>query len=191
MSWLVFHDRSFGRPHRLFVLTIGKPEFLKVVMGGKAVEEKRPAPTGRAGNLLVISCVANHQHDGCEDDGHGALAFCFAPRCSVAGVFCAHLGGTTGSAACCAEWLRLSEPIAPTLVFDHEAPPPPAILAPQWRRSLSKREDALGLRPERRRSCEIIEFHTFRLRVFSYLQARKSDFSNNFTASEPFRTAGG
>jgi hypothetical protein len=37
------------------------------------------------------------------------------------------------------------------------------------------------------RSCEIIEFHTFRLRVFSYLQAKKSDFPNNFTASPPFR----
>jgi hypothetical protein len=65
-------------------------------------------------------------------------------------VFCAHHGGTTGSAACCAEWLRLSEPIAPTLVFDHEAAPPPAVLSPHRRRSLSKKEDEFGMRPERR-----------------------------------------
>jgi hypothetical protein len=39
-----------------------------------------------------------------------------------------HFGATLitpGSAACCAEWLRLSAPIAPTFVFDHEVAPPP------------------------------------------------------------------
>jgi hypothetical protein len=33
------------------------------------------------------------------------------------------------------------------------------------------------------RSCENIEFGFFRPRVFSYLQAKKSGFFNNFTAS--------
>jgi len=97
---------------------------------------------------------------------------------------------TFGSAACCVEWLRFSEPIPYSLVVGDEAAPPPAVAAPHRRRSLRKRENELRVRPERRRSCEIIEFRVFRSRVFSYLRAKKSDFFNNFTASEPFRTAG-
>jgi len=45
--------------------------------------------------------------------------------------------------------------------------------------------------PESQRSCENIDFGFFGPRVFSYLQAEKSGFFNIFTASKPFRTAGG
>jgi hypothetical protein len=58
--------------------------------------------------------------------------------------------GTIGSAACCAEWLRLSKPIPSSLVFGNEAAPPPAVVVPHTRRSLNKRENELRVRPERR-----------------------------------------
>jgi len=57
---------------------------------------------------------------------------------------------TIGFAARCAEWLRLSEPIPPTLVFGNEAAPPLAVVAPHGRRSLSNGRNEFRARPERR-----------------------------------------
>jgi hypothetical protein len=56
---------------------------------------------------------------------------------------------TFGSAACCVEWLRLSEPIPYSLGVGDEAAFPPVIAAPHRRRSLRKRENELRVRPER------------------------------------------
>ena len=76
----------------------------------------------------------------------------------------------------------------------------PAMLAPPllpplgWKAQPSSRAGGAGRDTsltERRRSCENIEFGIFRARVSSYLQAGKVVFLNIFTASKPFRTAGG
>jgi hypothetical protein len=43
--------------------------------------------------------------------------------------------------------------------------------------------------PERRRCCEIFDFANLRSCIFNHLQAKKWQFLNIFTASEPFREA--
>ena len=71
--------------------------------------------------------------------------------------------------------------------------PHSSLSAPAGRLSLPAGAEGVqgGSVPERPRSCENIDFGFFRPRVFSYLQAEKSGFFNIFTASKPFRTAGG